>query len=194
MNRVCPNCYREEGIRFNFEPNIETEKAFHQENWCGCGYNSPQEMMQDQDLGFDDPHWVSLTKYFLNEYYMRLKQGKINSKDEHIRFFLKLLKSAANNYKLSIELINRKDNEDWNYVYDGKSKKNPRINIFDSSSDLTEVPKIVVFDTLNNELLNSYQQSKRAITELQKRDIRKNRWIAGLTLFLIIVVIIAIFF
>jgi hypothetical protein len=146
MNRICPNCFREEGVRFNFGGNSAVEAEFHSQHWCNCGYSSPEEMMQDQDLGFDDPRLVLIAKHFLNEYYLRLKQGKINNKDEHIRFFLKLLKSTANNYRLSIELINRKDNEDYEYVYDGKSKKEHRINIFDSSYDLEEVPEIVKFD------------------------------------------------
>jgi hypothetical protein len=195
MTRVCPNCYREEGggLRLNFGPNLQAEAEFHKQHWCKCGYSSPEEMMQDQDLGFDDPRWVGIAKYFLNNYYLRLKQGEINNKDEHMRFFLKLLKSAANNYRLSIELINRKNGEEYDFIYNGKSKKHPRINIFDSSSGLKEVPETITFGTVNNDLLNGYRQSQQTMAEFKKMDIKKNRWIAGLILLVIILGIIAIF-
>ena len=192
INRICPNCYRKEGIRFNFGPNKEAETEFHRQHWCNCGYSSPEEMMQEQDLGFDDPRWVSITKYFLNEYYLRINQGRIANKDEHIRFFLKLLKSSANNYRLSIELIPRKADEDWEFIYNGKPPKKPHINIFDDSYDLEHLPQRVILDTTNDDLLRAYNQSQQTITELKKKNIKKNRWIAGLILFLIIVGIIAI--
>lgn len=57
MQRVCHNCYRTEGIRANFGNDREAEAAYHRRIWCDCGYSSPEEMMKDQDLGFDDPRW-----------------------------------------------------------------------------------------------------------------------------------------
>jgi hypothetical protein len=191
MNRVCPNCYREEGIRFNFGGNFAAEADFHNQHWCSCGYSSPEEMIQDQELGFDDPRWVRIAKYFLNNYYLRLKQGEIDSKDEHIRFFLKLLKSSTNNFRLSVELVNRKNDEDWEFVYNGRPKKKSRVNIFDNAYDLEHLPKKVILDTVNDELLSAYKQSQQTITEL-KKDIKKNRWIAGLLVLLIILGIVAI--
>jgi hypothetical protein len=184
MNRVCPNCYRKEELRVNFGNDREAEAMFHQQKWCSCGYQSPQEMMRDQDLGFEDPRWVPIARYFLNEYYLRLKQGEINNKDEHVRFFLKLLKSAANNRRLSIELVNRKDNEEWKFVYDGKSKNNPRKNIFDSSYDLENVPPKVIFDTLNKD---------QTIVQLNKEGIKKNRWIAVLIILIVVLSVRSIF-
>lgn len=104
MNRVCPICYRKESIRFNFGNNREAESDFHKQKWCDCGYSSGEEMMKDQDLGFTDSRWVGIVKYFLDNYFLRIGQGAISNKDENARFFLKLLKSSANNYRLSIEL------------------------------------------------------------------------------------------
>jgi len=192
MNRICPNCYREDKIRFNFGGDHSAETEFHRQHWCDCGYSSPKEMMQDQDLGFEDSRWLGVTKYFLNEYYLRISQGKITNKDEHVRFFLKLLKNSANNYRLSVELVPRKDNEDWESIYNGKTKKKPHINIFDGTQELKHLPEIVVLDTVNNELLRAYKQSQGTILELKKKNIKKNRWIAGLTFVLVIVGIIAI--
>lgn len=193
MNRVCPICYREEGVRLNFGNNRDAEAEFHRQHWCDCGYSSTKEMMQDQDLGFVDSHWVEIVKYFLNEYYLRIAQGSISTKDEHIRFFLKLLKSSASNYRLSIELKLKNENEDFEYIYDGKPKKKPRKNIFDNTSDLEHFPERVVLDTLNDNLLNSYNQAQLKITELKKNDIKKNQLIASLIVLLIVVGVIAIF-
>jgi hypothetical protein len=192
MNRICPNCFRKEGIRINFGGNFADEAGFHRQHWCNCGYSSSEKMMQDQDLGFDDPRWVRIVKYFLNEYYLRISQGKILNKDEHIRFFLKLLKSSANNCQLSVELIPRKTNEDWEFIYEGKPKKKPHVNIFDNSYDLEHLPEKVIL-TVNNDLLRKYNQSQQIIMELKKRGIKKNRWIVGLILLLLIVGIFAIF-
>lgn len=192
MYRTCPNCFQQEGIRFNFGNNHAAEAEFHREHWCKCGYSSPNEMMQDQDLGFNDPHWVPITKYFLNQYYLRISQGSIKNKDEHLRFFLKLLKSSINNYRLSAELVPRKDNEDFKLIYDGKTEKVPKINIFDNSFELERVPKMVVLDNINKEIVQAYKQSQQSITEFKKKVIKRNRWIAGLIVSQIIVAIVAI--
>lgn len=194
MSRTCPNCYRQEGVRFNFGGNYEAEADFHRQQWCSCGYSSPEEMMQDQDLGFDDPRWVGIAKYFLNEYYLRISQGRITNKDEHVRFFLKLLKSSINNYRLSAELVPRHEDEDWNYVYDGNTEKEPQANIFDGSYELEHLPTMVALDTVNDNLLRAYKQSQHKIADFEKKDIKKNRWIAGLILLLIFVGILAIIF
>jgi hypothetical protein len=129
--RRCPNCFRQEGVRFNFGDDREAEKAFHQEKWCSCGYSSPEEMMKDQDFGFDDPKWVPIAKHFLENYHNSLEQGLIHSRDEQVRFFLKLLKSSANNYYKSIDLIDRREDESYEFVYNGKPEQPPRLNIID---------------------------------------------------------------
>ena len=193
MNRVCPICYRKENIRFNFGDNREAESEFHKEKWCDCGYTSGEEMMKDQDLGFSDKRWVGIVKYFLDNYFLRLGQGAVSNKDENARFFLKLLKSSANNYRLSIELKPRNEDEDWEFIYDGKPKKKPRKNIFDNSMELEHLPERIVLDELNKNILHDYQRTKQIIEKLKKNDIKKNRIIAILIVILIVLGILVIF-
>ena len=81
-NRVCQICYREENVRYNFGNDFEAENEFHMRTWCDCGYSSGEEMMLDQDLGFSDNRWVCIVKYFLNEYYLKIRQGAITNKDD----------------------------------------------------------------------------------------------------------------
>ena len=133
INRICPNCFRKENIRVNFGNNNDAEEEFHSQKWCDCGYNSPEEMMKDQDMGFEDPYWIPIAKDFIYEYHLRMQQGLINSKEENVRFFLKLLKSTANGYWFSIKLINNR-NEKFNYesIFNGKSEHIPKTNIFDN--------------------------------------------------------------
>lgn len=35
-NRICPNCHKQEDIRFNFGGNIAAENDFHRQDWCHC--------------------------------------------------------------------------------------------------------------------------------------------------------------
>jgi len=136
MNRRCPNCFRTEGIRVNFGENREAERKFHQEKWCNCGYNSPVEMMKDQDMGFDDARWIPIAKYFLKNYQLRIRQGQINNKEEQVRFFLKLLQSSANNVHASLDLVSLKKDEEFKLVWDGKTITPPKVDIFkDDNSD-----------------------------------------------------------
>lgn len=86
MPRRCPNCYRTEGIRANFGYDREAEAAYHRRKWCDCGYSSPEEMMKDQDLGFDDPQWVFVAKHFLNLYHWELRSGRLKTKMEMVVF------------------------------------------------------------------------------------------------------------
>lgn len=130
MYRTCPNCFKTEGIRVNFGENHEAEKEFHKEKWCNCGYNSPEEMMKDQDMGFEDPRWIPIAKYFLKNYHLRIRQGQINSKEEQVRFFLKLLQSSANNYYTSLDLVNLKEVEGYKLIWDGKTETPPKVDIF----------------------------------------------------------------
>lgn len=192
MYRTCTNCFQQEGIRFNFGDNHDAEAKFHRERWCKCGYSSPEEMMADQDLGFDDPRWVPITKYFLNQYYLRISQGSIINKDEHVRFFLKLLKSSINNYHLSAELVQKKADEEYKFIYNGKTEKIPKINIFKNSFELEHVPEMVVLDNLNREILQAYKKSQQSVIEIKKKVINRNRWIAGLILSQIIITVIAV--
>lgn len=130
INRTCQNCFQEEKIRVNFGNNIEAERDFHTQKWCSCGYNSPSEMMADQDMGFTDPKWIPIAMYFIENYHLRISQGHIHNSEELVRFFLKLLKSSANNIRKSIEIDDRKQNEEYEFIYEGKAKQKPRTNIF----------------------------------------------------------------
>lgn len=130
MNRVCPNCFIKEDTRYNFGNNKEEEKKFHAEKWCDCGYNSPEEMMLDQDMGFTSPYWIIIAKYFIRNYDYMLASDKLESKEEVVRFFLKMLKNAANNVNKSIELVEMYEDEGWKAIYDGKPKTKPKSNIF----------------------------------------------------------------
>lgn len=130
MNRVCPNCFKKEQVRFNFGRNIEAERKFHSEKWCTCGYNSPEEMMYDQDMGFTDPNWIRVAKYFLENYHSTLAKHQFDSKEELVRFFLKQLKQSANNIYKEIVLINKDKNSGWENINYGKAKIKPKTNIF----------------------------------------------------------------
>lgn len=128
--RTCPNCYRVENTRYNFGDNKEAEQEFHKEKWCDCGYSSPEEMMQDQDMGFDDPKWIRIAKHFIPQYLRTIRRGEIESNEEGIRYFLKLLKSSAKNTYSSLELVEIKEVEKWDIVANGKSEHKPKSDIF----------------------------------------------------------------
>ncbi|MFZ4798906.1 MAG: hypothetical protein ACOYMA_15505 [Bacteroidia bacterium] len=192
VTRVCRNCFRPERFRVNFGENSEAEREFHQKKWCDCGYNSPEEMMQDQDLGFNDPRWVGISILFLNDYYLRISQGQITNKDEHVRFFLKLLKSSMNNYRVSAELVNKYDDKDYWPIFNGKTEKVPKLNIFDNSLNLKHVPKEVAIVETNKKLFMAHKRLEQDMKGFESKVINRNRWIAGLTLLLIIVGIVAV--
>jgi len=130
MSRVCPNCFQVEATRYNFDYDIKTEQEFQAEKWCACGYESPEEMMLDQDMPFQDPKWIPLTKHFLEDYHLRLRKGEIKDAGELIRFFLRLLKSSANGVSRSIVLVDMKEDESYAFVHDGKTNRKPKPNIF----------------------------------------------------------------
>lgn len=130
MSRRCPNCYRTDSLRFNFGNNRDSEKEFHKVKWCDCGYNSPQEMMLDQDMGFEDPLWIPIGKQLLTQYHEGLRNEKVSSLEEQMRFFLKLLQSAANNMRCSLEIVPIKPNEKHTTIFDGKTKNPPKSEIF----------------------------------------------------------------
>jgi hypothetical protein len=103
--RTCPACLRSNHIYANFGDNIEAAKAYHNaKNWCKCGYESAEEMMQDQDLGFSDPYWLPIIKGCFNEFFSRYDKGLLESPEEQVRFFLKQLKYSAYNNHRSIKL------------------------------------------------------------------------------------------
>src|SRR5690606_35762870 len=118
-------------VRYNFGNDVIAQQEFHKQKWCDCGYSTPEEMMEDQDMGFENPNWIRIAKYFIDIYNKEIEEQTIKNKEENVRFFLKLLKSSANNHYLSIELSDIKGNEKYEPIYDGKSKKKPKSNIFD---------------------------------------------------------------
>jgi len=129
VNRTCPNCFRVEGIRANFGNDREAERAFHQQIWCSCGYSSPEQMMRDQDMGFDDPRWLRIAKYFIENYHLRLKQGEVRSEEELVRFFLRLLKSSASNVRTQL-VLESSDGSDYEFVYHGRTAHVPQADVF----------------------------------------------------------------
>lgn len=131
IQRTCRKCFQTEANRYNFGSDREAERKFHAEDWCTCGYTSSMEMMKDQDLGFDDPRWVRLAKYFIETYHRGLSEGEIKSKDELVRFFLKLLKDSANNIGQSIEIVELKEGEEYESIYNGQAKATPKTDIFE---------------------------------------------------------------
>jgi hypothetical protein len=136
VRRTCPNCFRQENIRRNYGNDRDEEIKFHKEKWCNCPYESPEEMMLDQDMGFEDPKWIPIAKEFLQEYHIVLNSGAIKTKEEQIRFFLKLLKSSVNSSKKSIELIPKKENEEWYFIIDGKAEKKVKCGIFSNEKNI----------------------------------------------------------
>ncbi len=149
----CPNCYRE----YNLYKSRNLDKNFvpNPKKVCSCKYNSPEEMMEDHDMGFKDPKWVKIGKYFLNHYHPVINESSIEYKDEWLRFFLKLLQSSANKYGLSLELTNIKKNESWSKVVDGKTSRKVKSMIFDDNKiiyepdELEDVNDELVFEFLN---------------------------------------------
>jgi hypothetical protein len=133
IERRCPNCFQQENMRVNFGNNREAEKDFHSQKWCSCGYNSPIEMMADQDMGFSDPQWIPIANHFIENYHLRISQGHIHNNEELVRFFLKLLKTSANNIIKSIEIVEKKQGEEYEFIYKGKATKAPKTNIFNES-------------------------------------------------------------
>jgi hypothetical protein len=187
MQRFCPNCYRTEGVRLNFGSDRAAESQFHKQQWCDCGYFSPEEMMQDQDLGFEDPRWVQVTTTFLNEYYRRLSLGRIPTKDEHVRYFMKLLNRSLRFHGLSVEIVRYSEP-----AIKQPAKKTPKSNIFDKSFDLVHLPTIESEDTVNSELVRAYKHSRTIIDAHEKRSKRSSRVIVTLLVLLIIVSILLV--
>lgn len=90
--------------------------------------------------------------------------------------------------------MTRYEDEDWSYVYGDSTDKEPQENIFDGSYEFEHLPAIVALDTVNDNLLRAHKQSQHKIANFVKKDIKKNRWIAGLILSLMVVRILTIIF
>lgn len=132
----CPNCFNE--YKIHKSPNLSEDFTPNPKGFCSCEYNSPEEMIEDYDFGFNDPKWVKIAKHFLNHYHPVINEAKIEYKDEWMRFFLKLLQSSANKFGLSIELTDIKENESWSDVLDGKTSRKLKSIIFDENKIIYE--------------------------------------------------------
>tara|TARA_R110001592_G_scaffold363293_2_gene683370 strand:+ start:3315 stop:3698 length:384 start_codon:yes stop_codon:yes gene_type:complete len=108
----------------NFGFDSQAEKKFHAQSWCKCGYETPEEMMKDQDMGFEDPVWIPIAKSYLEEYHLKLTQGHIKGRTELVRFFLKLLKESAYNSRKSIILVDGKTDQGREGSSFGETKQN----------------------------------------------------------------------
>jgi hypothetical protein len=186
MPRRCPNCYRTEDIRVNFGDNREAEAAFHQRKWCDCDYSSPEEMMQDQDLGFEDPKWLPVAKEFLNRYHRELRAGQLSTKGDHIRCFLISLKSSFDDYRISASLSQNGDLRTFKPSKSLSKKHKPKTDIFDSYNELGELI------TLDKGLYHEIGVLKRENDVLIQMGYRKNRIIAALICILVIAGVMAI--
>ena len=86
---MCKICFKSDGMRFNFGDNTEAEAAHHNTKWCSCPYETSEEMMLDQDMGFTDPNWIPIAKSFLSNY--RRMREEVTTNEQSVRLFLKLL-------------------------------------------------------------------------------------------------------
>jgi hypothetical protein len=169
--RICSKCYQQEMTRYNFGEDIEAEKAFHAKDWCKCGYTSAEEMMVDQDMPFSDPKWIPLAKHFLNEYHIRLDEEQIRNSEQLVRFFLRLLKSSANNIGLSVTLINQKADEVYKFVSDGKTDRKPKTNIFSDRS-----MHYAAVALLANNFKNKVPEQKESYSEALEKTKTSWKW------------------
>lgn len=129
INRTCPKCLRQEGIIYNFGNNKAAMVAFNKKKWCKCGYNTPQEMMEDNDLGFTDETWLLIAKNFIGHYHRSYNYGFIHNSEELIRFFLKALKTTAENFSKDIVLVENNGGRKFDTINNGKPEKKPRLNV-----------------------------------------------------------------
>jgi len=186
MPRRCPNCYRTEDIRVNFGDNREAEAAFHQRKWCDCGYSSPEEMMRDQVLGFDDPKWVPIAKHFLNRYHRELRSGRLKTKNDQVRYFLRGLKSSLDNHFISATLTRNVDQNTLRSTIPLSKKPPSKTDIFEKCDDLSDLI------TLEHGLTRENESLRKENDALVKKSNQKNRIIGALVLMLVIAGVLAI--
>ena len=97
-------------------------------------------------------------------------------------------------HKLIVMVLDLEDMEEKpSNKIDGFPKVKPKSNIFDDTFELKHVPKKVVLDTLNENLLKEYKNSKKIINQLSKNDIKKNRVVALCILMLIFETMMLVF-
>jgi len=120
-------------------------------------------------MGFKNPKWVKIGKYFLNHYHPVINEGSIEYKDEWLRFFLKLLQSSANKYELSIELTNINKNESWSKIEDGKTSRKVKSIIFDENKIIYEEDETE--EDVNDEFVFDFLDLRESIKNKFKVDL-----------------------
>lgn len=102
-----------------------------------------------------------VAKYFIKNYHLRISQGHIHNSEELVRFFLKLIKTSANNINKSLEIVERKNGEEYEFISEGKANTAPKTNIFNE----------VTFPNLNFPKHSAEQKIKTKSQKLNLRNI-----------------------
>jgi hypothetical protein len=124
VKNICKDCFRESKVRMNFGYDSEAENEYHSSKLCNCPYNSPEEMMIDQDMGEMDPNWFRIAKNLLPDFKSKLRT--CTKEEEEVRLFLKLLDYHTKNYHKSVELIDAE--QPISQDFDISSKPNKPVN------------------------------------------------------------------
>jgi hypothetical protein len=78
LPKTCPNCFANDGIFWNYDGSEEEINKIYAQKWCGCGYNSPEEMIEGLAkkyyFKFKDPKWVKLARAYIDR--KNYKEGK----------------------------------------------------------------------------------------------------------------------
>jgi hypothetical protein len=106
MPRTCPNCFAEDGLHFSFGDFV-SEISHHNTKWCKCGYETPDQMMEDLrknfKIQFKDPNWVRIAREQL-----KLNNKKLDALTKRkISVFLNNLYSSSKRSDLNISLISK---------------------------------------------------------------------------------------
>ena len=104
--RTCSNCFAEDGLHISFG-DFAAEISHHNTNWCKCGYETPDQMMEDLrknfKIQFKDPNWVRIAREQL-----KLNEKKLDALTKRkISIFLNNLYSSSKRSDLNISLISK---------------------------------------------------------------------------------------
>ena len=104
--RTCSNCFAEDGLHISFG-DFAAEISHHNTKWCKCGYETPDQMMEDLrknfKIQFKDPNWVRIAREQL-----KLNEKKLDALTKRkISIFLNNLYSSSKRSDLNITLISK---------------------------------------------------------------------------------------
>jgi len=140
MSRTCPNCFAEDGLHFSFV-DFTAEISHHTTKWCNCGYETPNQMMEDlrkkYRFEFEDPKWV----YFARKYLHRRKQKQNFKHDitlELVGGFLHDMYWASNYSSSNISLISKNLSEKIESNEDKKQLSQIKNKLPDWESEIPE--------------------------------------------------------